>query len=256
MNARARLMHEVKIAPRALTTKQARKVDSLRCGLVRAGSQWFDERTEGTVAIKLMRPGPQDLTAVGELRQTRINQGGLSDPRLTLDQHDPPATRPCALNGLPQDRELALPAEDLPPHCTGSYSRNSRAELPPRSATPRHVTTAPTSAILARMPSRVILFSTDACTFCAHAKSLLMKRGVAFEEVNLGPHPELQAELAEVTGLNSFPQIIVDGEPLGGLNELRAADGSGALAAWSHDAPPGEQEDRATAQRGRGERSR
>jgi len=83
------------------------------------------------------------------------------------------------------------------------------------------------------MPSRVILFSTDSCTFCVHAKSLLMKRGVEFEEVNLGRHPELQAELAEVTGLTSFPQVIVDGDPLGGLNELRAADKDGTLASWS-----------------------
>jgi glutaredoxin 3 len=109
------------------------------------------------------------------------------------------------------------------------------------SAAPGCVTTASVSAILASVPSRVILFSTDACTFCGHAKALLMKRGVAFEEVNLGPHPELQTELAAVTGLDSFPQIIVDGEPLGGLNELRAADGSGALAAWSRDPPPDEQ---------------
>lgn len=83
------------------------------------------------------------------------------------------------------------------------------------------------------MASRVILFSTDSCTFCVHARSLLTKRGVAFEEVDLGEHPELQAELASVTGLDSFPQIIVDGEPLGGLNELRAADKSGTLAAWA-----------------------
>ena len=82
------------------------------------------------------------------------------------------------------------------------------------------------------VPSRVILFSTDSCTFCVHAKSLLSKRGVAFEEVDLGEHPELQAELADVTGLTSFPQILVD-ETLGGLNELRAADKSGALASWS-----------------------
>jgi glutaredoxin 3 len=83
------------------------------------------------------------------------------------------------------------------------------------------------------VPSRVILFSTDACNFCEHAKTLLSKRGVPFEEVNLGAHPELQSELSEVTGLTSFPQIIVDGEPLGGLNELRAAEKSGTLAAWS-----------------------
>ena len=85
------------------------------------------------------------------------------------------------------------------------------------------------------MPRRVILFSTDSCTFCVHARSLLMKRGVAFEEVNLGGRPELEAELASVTGLTSFPQIIVDGEPIGGLNELRAADKSGLLASWSEE---------------------
>jgi luciferase family oxidoreductase group 1 len=45
--------------------------------------------------------------------------------------------------------------------------------------------------------------------------------------------PELEAELVDVTGLTSFPQIIVDGETLGGLNELRAADKSGTLASWS-----------------------
>jgi len=80
--------------------------------------------------------------------------------------------------------------------------------------------------------SRVILFSTQSCTFCVHARSLLSKRGVPFEEVDLGEHPELQAELATVTGLTSFPQIVVDGEPLGGYNELRAADRDGTLDSW------------------------
>jgi glutaredoxin 3 len=87
--------------------------------------------------------------------------------------------------------------------------------------------------ILVDVPSRVILFSTDSCTLCISAKSLLAKRGVAFEEVNLAEDPELQAELAEVTGLTSFPQIIVDGETVGGLNELRGADKNGRLASWS-----------------------
>lgn len=83
------------------------------------------------------------------------------------------------------------------------------------------------------MSSHVVLFSTDSCSYCVHAKSLLTKRGVAFEEVNLAEHPELQADLTEVTGLDSFPQILIDGEPLGGLNELRAAEKDGTLASWS-----------------------
>jgi len=83
------------------------------------------------------------------------------------------------------------------------------------------------------MPSRVVVFSTDACTYCEHAKNLLRKRGVPFEDVDLGSDPELQAQLTEITGMESYPQIVVDGEPLGGLNELRAAEKSGVMAAWT-----------------------
>ncbi len=83
------------------------------------------------------------------------------------------------------------------------------------------------------MASHVVLFSTESCTYCGHARNLLSKRGVRFEDVDLTDHPELQAELTSLTGLESYPQIVVDGEPLGGLNELRAAEKSGVLAAWS-----------------------
>jgi glutaredoxin 3 len=83
------------------------------------------------------------------------------------------------------------------------------------------------------MASRVVVFSTDACTYCEHAKNLLRKRGVPFEDVNLGSDPELQAQLTEITGLESYPQIVVNGEPLGGLNELRAAEKNGVMASWS-----------------------
>jgi glutaredoxin 3 len=83
------------------------------------------------------------------------------------------------------------------------------------------------------MASRVVVFSTDACSYCEHAKNLLRKRGVPFEDVNLGSDPELQAQLTEITGMESYPQIVVDGEPLGGLNELRAAEKSGVMAGWT-----------------------
>ena len=82
------------------------------------------------------------------------------------------------------------------------------------------------------MGHHVVLFTTESCTYCEHARSLLTKRGVAFEHVDLSEHPDLQAELTSVTGLTSYPQIVVDGQPLGGLNELRAADKNGVLDGW------------------------
>jgi glutaredoxin 3 len=85
----------------------------------------------------------------------------------------------------------------------------------------------------APVASRVVVFSTAACTYCEHAKNLLRKRGVPFEDVDLGADPELRAQLTELTGLESYPQILVDGETLGGLNELRAAEKSGVMAGWT-----------------------
>jgi len=42
--------------------------------------------------------------------------------------------------------------------------------------------------------------------------------------------PEARAELAARTGLRTFPQIVIDGTPLGGWTELEAADKDGRLA--------------------------
>ena len=75
----------------------------------------------------------------------------------------------------------------------------------------------------------IIVYSTDPCSFCARAKELLAKRGLAYEEVNLAKDPEGRAALLERTGMLSFPQIIVGGEVLGGFRELVMADQSGRL---------------------------
>ena len=75
----------------------------------------------------------------------------------------------------------------------------------------------------------VIVYSTEPCSFCARAKDLLTKRGIAFEEVNLAKDPEGRAALHARTGMLSFPQVVVGDEVLGGFRELVMADQSGRL---------------------------
>jgi glutaredoxin 3 len=78
--------------------------------------------------------------------------------------------------------------------------------------------------------SRVTVFTTEPCGYCRTAKALLDRRGIPYEEVNLGKDPEGRAQLVAKTGMMTFPQVIVDGEPLGGFQELAAADRAGRLA--------------------------
>jgi glutaredoxin 3 len=75
----------------------------------------------------------------------------------------------------------------------------------------------------------VIVYSTDPCSFCSNAKALLRQRGIEFDEINLGKDPAGRAELADKTGMLSFPQILIDGELVGGFRELLEADRSGRL---------------------------
>jgi glutaredoxin 3 len=73
------------------------------------------------------------------------------------------------------------------------------------------------------------LYTTEACPLCVGAKTLLARRGIAYEEINLARDPDGRQELARRTGMITFPQVVIDGEAIGGFQELRAADRDGRL---------------------------
>ena len=77
---------------------------------------------------------------------------------------------------------------------------------------------------------KVIVYTTDPCARCGNAKAILARYGAEFVEVNLAKDPDGRAELAQRTGLMTFPQIVIGEETIGGLDDLRAAEESGALA--------------------------
>ncbi len=77
--------------------------------------------------------------------------------------------------------------------------------------------------------SKVVLYTTDPCGFCRSAKSLLDSRGVEYEEKDMARDPEGRESLLALTGQMTFPQVIVDGHPIGGFRELLEAHRSGRL---------------------------
>lgn len=79
--------------------------------------------------------------------------------------------------------------------------------------------------------SSVIVYTTDHCARCLSAKALLSRRGIGYEEVNLASDPDSRVELERRTGMFTFPQIVIGEQPLGGFDELLAADREGRLPA-------------------------
>jgi glutaredoxin 3 len=76
----------------------------------------------------------------------------------------------------------------------------------------------------------VTVYTTDQCSRCVSAKMLLTRREISYEEINLAKDPDGRARLAEQTGMITFPQIVIDGETIGGFDDLLAADRAGRLS--------------------------
>ena len=77
--------------------------------------------------------------------------------------------------------------------------------------------------------AKITVYTTEPCSFCTRAKQLLTTRELTFHEVNLSKDPEGRAALSQLTGMMSFPQVIIGSETVGGFMELVAADRSGRL---------------------------
>jgi glutaredoxin 3 len=75
----------------------------------------------------------------------------------------------------------------------------------------------------------ITVYTTDACPFCVRVKHLLDARGVQYEEINLARDADGRAQLSRRTGMMTFPQVLIDGELVGGFQETLAADRSGRL---------------------------
>jgi glutaredoxin 3 len=78
--------------------------------------------------------------------------------------------------------------------------------------------------------ARVEIYSSMFCGYCARAKALLSRKGVAYEDIDVMEHPERRAEMrARAGGRNTVPQIFIDGVHVGGSDDLAALEAEGKL---------------------------
>ncbi|TMA12409.1 MAG: glutaredoxin 3 [Deltaproteobacteria bacterium] len=76
---------------------------------------------------------------------------------------------------------------------------------------------------------KVIVYTKDYCSFCKRAKALLHSKNVEFEEIDVTHDERLEREVRRLSGRRTVPQIFLDGQWLGGFEELRELDAEGEL---------------------------
>ena len=86
--------------------------------------------------------------------------------------------------------------------------------------------------------AKIEVYTTSYCPFCFGAKALLERKGVAFEEIDVGDDPALREAMVErAGGRRTVPEIFVNGRIIGGYDELRALEARGELDALLAEAP-------------------
>ena len=76
----------------------------------------------------------------------------------------------------------------------------------------------------------VRIYTTPICPYCVRAKSLLGKKGVAYDEVDVMMDMKAREEmLAKSSGARSVPQIFIGDTHVGGCDELYALERDGKL---------------------------
>jgi glutaredoxin 3 len=73
------------------------------------------------------------------------------------------------------------------------------------------------------------MYTTRWCGYCVRAKALLDGKKLDYDEILLDDDPNFRQTLHDLTGGWTVPQILIDGEPIGGFTELWRLDKSGAL---------------------------
>jgi len=69
--------------------------------------------------------------------------------------------------------------------------------------------------------ARVTVYSTASCSFCERTKFMLEKWEIPFDEVRIDVDSGARREFSQITnGARTVPQIVIDGKPIGGFDEL------------------------------------
>lgn len=77
---------------------------------------------------------------------------------------------------------------------------------------------------------KIEIYTTMLCPYCHRAKRLLEKKGVRYDEIDVTSSPELRDEMRQRSGgRQTVPQIFIDGEPIGGSDDLAELDKAGEL---------------------------
>lgn len=80
--------------------------------------------------------------------------------------------------------------------------------------------------------AQIEIYTTAFCPYCNRARALLTKRGATYQELDAPNGSQARKDaVARSGGRTTVPQIFINGQAIGGSDDLAALDRAGKLAA-------------------------
>ncbi|CDZ76879.1 Glutaredoxin-3 [Legionella massiliensis] len=75
----------------------------------------------------------------------------------------------------------------------------------------------------------VIMYSTGYCPYCTRARQLLERKGVEYTDIRIDENPDKRAEMIAKSNRHTVPQIFINGQHIGGCDDMYALEDQGQL---------------------------
>ncbi|MFV9838748.1 MAG: glutaredoxin 3 [Aaplasma endosymbiont of Hyalomma asiaticum] len=75
----------------------------------------------------------------------------------------------------------------------------------------------------------VLIYTKIPCPYCTKVKALFNKKSVPFREIDVTDDPIALNEMVTRSGRKTVPQVFIDGESVGGCDDVYALYESGKL---------------------------
>jgi glutaredoxin 3 len=79
--------------------------------------------------------------------------------------------------------------------------------------------------------AKIEIYTSPWCGYCARAKSLLEHKGAAYQEMDVMEDTAKRHEMRERSKRTTVPQIFINGQHIGGSDELADLEQAGKLDA-------------------------
>ena len=77
--------------------------------------------------------------------------------------------------------------------------------------------------------AKIEIYTSPFCGYCARAKALLDSKGAAYDEMDVMMDDKKRTEMRERSKRTTVPQIFINGQHIGGSDDLAALDSQGKL---------------------------